>query len=107
MKAASMPTTRSFYSGAMGDGNRGHELGKDAPQLLLRRATCTEGEVELSLEYVPRPEDGLVCPLFDAVDGGLAAFGGADVLVLSSPTVLSVDQSGGFMSDPVVRLRRT
>ena len=32
---------------AMGDGNRGHELGKDAPHLLLRRATCVEGEVEL------------------------------------------------------------
>ena len=41
---------------AMGDGNRGHELGKGSPHLLLRRATCVEGEVELSLEYVPRPE---------------------------------------------------
>ena len=51
---------------AMGEGNRGHELGKDAPHLLLRRATCLEGEVELSLEYVPRPEYGLVHPLFDA-----------------------------------------
>ena len=78
---------------AMGDGNRGHELGKGAPHLLLRRATCVEGEVELSLEYVPRPEYGLVHPLFDAVDGGVAAFGGADVLVLSSPMALTVDQS--------------
>ena len=78
---------------AMGDGNRGHELGKDAPHLLLRRATCVEGEVELSLEYVPRPEYGLVHPLLDAVDGGVAAFGGADVLVLSSPMALTVDQS--------------
>jgi alpha,alpha-trehalase len=25
---------------ATGDGNRGHDLGKDAPHLLLRRATC-------------------------------------------------------------------
>jgi len=47
---------------AMGDGNRGHELGKGAPHLLLRRATCTEGEVELHLEYVPRPEYGLLHP---------------------------------------------
>ena len=78
---------------AMGDGNRGHELGKGAPHLLLRRATCVEGEVELSLEYVPRPEYGLVHPLFDAVDGGVTAFGGADVLVLSSPMALTVDQS--------------
>jgi alpha,alpha-trehalase len=78
---------------AMGDGNRGHELGEGAPHLLLRRATCVEGEVELSLEYVPRPEYGLVHPLFDAVEGGVTAFGGADVLVLSSPIALTVDQS--------------
>jgi len=78
---------------AMGDGNRGHELGRSAPHLLLRRATCVEGEVELSLEYVPRPEYGLVHPLLDAVDGGVVAFGGADVLVLSSPMALTVDQT--------------
>ncbi len=78
---------------AMGDGNRGHELGRGAPHLLLRRAACVAGEVELSLEYVPRPEYGLVHPLFDAVAGGLTAFGGADVLVLSSPAALTVDQS--------------
>ena len=85
---------------AMGDGNRGHELGKGAPHLLLRRATCVEGEVELSLEYVPRPEYGLVHPLLDAVDGGVAAFGGADVLVLSSPTALTVDRVGGLRPAP-------
>jgi GH15 family glucan-1,4-alpha-glucosidase len=78
---------------AMGEGNRGHQLGNGAPHLLLRRATCLEGRVELSLEYVPRPEYGLVHPLFDPVDGGVAAFGGADVLVLSSPVALTVDQS--------------
>jgi GH15 family glucan-1,4-alpha-glucosidase len=77
---------------AMGEGNRGHELGRGAPHLLLRRATCTEGEVELSLECVPRPEYGLVHPLFDPVDGGVTAFGGADVLVVSSPITLTVDQ---------------
>jgi GH15 family glucan-1,4-alpha-glucosidase len=78
---------------AMGDGNRGHDLGRGAPHLLLRSATCLEGEVEVSLEYVPRPEYGLVRPLFDAVDGGVTAFGGADVLVLSSPIALTVDRS--------------
>ena len=31
---------------AMGDGNRGHDLGRGAPHLLLRRATCVEGEVD-------------------------------------------------------------
>ncbi len=78
---------------AMGEGNRGHELGQGAPHLLLRRATCVEGEVELSLEYAPRPEYGVVHPLLDVVDGGVAAFGGADALVLSSPVVLTVNRS--------------
>ena len=32
---------------AMGPGNRGHELGIGAPHLLLRRATCTAGEVDV------------------------------------------------------------
>ena len=33
---------------AMGEGNRGHELGRDAPHLLLRQVTCSEGEVEMA-----------------------------------------------------------
>ena len=83
---------------AMGDGNRGHELGSGAPHLLLRRAKCLEGEVELSLEYVPRSEYGLVHPLFDAIDGGVAASGGPDVLVLSSPIALAVDEERSTVS---------
>ena len=63
----------------------GTSSGSDAPHLLLRQVTCTAGEVEIELEYVPRPEYGLVVPLLDAVDGGLVATGGADVLVLSCP----------------------
>ena len=60
---------------AMGEGNRGHDLGEDAPHLLLRQVTCTAGEVEIELEYVPRPEYGLVVPVLDAVDGGLRRHG--------------------------------
>jgi len=78
---------------AMGEGNRGHELGKAAPHVLLRRATCTEGEVELSLEYVPRPEYGSLHPRLEAVEGGVATSGGEAVLVLSSALPLTVDES--------------
>jgi alpha,alpha-trehalase len=78
---------------AVGEGNRGHALGRDAPHLLLRQVTCDQGEVELELEYVPRPEYGLVVPLLDAVDGGLVATGGADVLILSSPVPLTIERS--------------
>ncbi len=78
---------------AMGLGNRGHALGKDAPHLLLRQVTCSQGEVEIDVEYIPRPEYGLVFPLLDAVDGGLAATGGSDLLTLSCPMSLDVDRS--------------
>jgi alpha,alpha-trehalase len=78
---------------ATGLGNTGHALGRNSPHLLLRQATCIDGEVELHLEYVPRPEYGLVLPLLDAVDGGLVATGGADVLVLSCALPLDVGSS--------------
>ena len=78
---------------AMGEGNRGHDLGREAPHLLLRRVTCTEGEIEIEVQYVPRPEYGLVIPLVDTVDGGLAAVGGADALILSSPVPLAAERS--------------
>ncbi len=78
---------------AMGEGNRGHELGRGAPHLLLRRATCVEGDVELSIEFVPRPGYGLLHPVLAAVDGGVAASADAEVLVLSSPLALAIDQS--------------
>ena len=88
---------------AMGAGERGHQLGKDAPHLLLRRATCLEGEVNLHLEYVPRPEYGLLRPSLDAVEGGLAASAGPDLLVLSSPMALTFDGSSAAGG---LRLRR-
>ena len=75
---------------ATGPGNRGHALGRGSPHLLLRQVTCTEGGVEMHVEYSPRPEYGLVLPLLDAVDGGLVASGGADVLVLSCARPLAI-----------------
>jgi len=40
---------------ALGDGNRGHQLGQDAPHLLLRRATCVEGDVDLERSFRGAP----------------------------------------------------
>jgi GH15 family glucan-1,4-alpha-glucosidase len=73
---------------AMGSGNRGHELGNGAPHVLLRQAICMEGQVDLSLEYVPRPDYGLERPSLDTIDGGLTC---ADGLVLSTPVALTLD----------------
>jgi GH15 family glucan-1,4-alpha-glucosidase len=79
---------------AVGRNDRGHDLGAGSPGVLLRRLTCTEGQLEVELEYAPRPEYGLIHPLLDAVSGGLAARGGADRLLLSAPVTLAVDGAG-------------
>jgi GH15 family glucan-1,4-alpha-glucosidase len=74
---------------AVGRNERGHDLGAGSPGVLLRRLVCTDGEVQVDLAYAPRPEYGLIHPLLEAVPGGLAARGGADRLLLSTP--LEVD----------------
>jgi len=76
---------------AVGRNDRGHELGAGSPGALLRRVVCTEGRVELEVEYAPRPEYGLIHPILTPVDGGLAGRGGAEVLVLSAPVELVVE----------------
>ena len=78
---------------ATGDHNRGHHLGHGSPHLLLRQVGCTEGEVEIDVEFAPRPEYGLVFPLLDAVDGGVSASGGADVMILSSSQPIATARS--------------
>ncbi len=78
---------------AMGEGNRGHQLGRDAPHTLLRRATCLEGEVDLRLECAIRPGYGLVSPELNTVDDAVLAIAGADAIVLSGPVQLTIDQS--------------
>jgi GH15 family glucan-1,4-alpha-glucosidase len=67
-----------------------HRLGAAAPHLLVRRAACTEGSVELTLDFRPRPEYGLVVPLTASCEGGATARGGADRLALSAPCALRV-----------------
>lgn len=71
-----------------------HDLGKGSPRLLVRKVTCTEGAVDVDVEYAPRPEYGLITPLLSAVPGGVTARGGAEWLVLSSPVDLSTTQDG-------------
>jgi GH15 family glucan-1,4-alpha-glucosidase len=77
---------------AVGRNDRGHELGAGATSALLRRVSCVEGEVELDLEFAPRPEYGLIQPVLEAVVGGIRTRGGASMLALSSPVPLDVDE---------------
>jgi alpha,alpha-trehalase len=76
---------------ALGRNERGHELGAGSPGVLLRQLACTDGEVEIVVSYVPRPEFGLIHPILEEVPGGLAARGGAGRLLLSGPPGFQVD----------------
>ena len=69
----------------LGPDNDGHRLGTDVPHVLVRRLACTAGSMDVLVEYRPRPEYGLIAPLLSRVDGGVAARGGADWLVLTLP----------------------
>jgi alpha,alpha-trehalase len=69
---------------ALGPDNGGHRVGRDVPHLLVRRLACTEGEVEVEVDYQPRPEYGLIVPLLNKVEGGITARGGAEWLVLTA-----------------------
>src|SRR5436190_13847604 len=78
---------------ALGPDNTGHAIGRGAPRLLVRRASCTHGTVDIEVEYAPRPEYGLIHPILSAVDDGVTARGGAEWLVLTAPTPLTIDGS--------------
>ena len=75
---------------ALGANERGHDLGRDAPSLLIRQVVGVTGQVELEMEYVPRTEYGLIWPLLGHVDGGITGRGGADITVLSAPVDLEI-----------------
>ncbi len=75
---------------AVGAGERGHDLGRDAPHALLRHAVCDQGQVELEVEFAPRPEYGLTRPLLSAEDRGVSTRGGPDRLSLATDVPLAV-----------------
>ena len=80
---------------ALGVEERGHELGRSSPGVLLRSARCTSGTVDVVVEWAPRPEFGLVHPRLDVVAGGVRSYGGATVVQLSASVPLVVDGSTG------------
>lgn len=70
-----------------------HRLGAEAPHLLIRSVTCIRGEVDIAVEFRPRPEYGLVVPLLTQLDGGMSARGGPDLVTLSSPVGITLDNA--------------
>ena len=78
---------------AIGRNERGHELGVASPGILLRSVVCERGTVEMEVEYAPRLEYGRIHPMLRPIEGGIAARGGADVLLLSSQVALTIEGS--------------
>jgi GH15 family glucan-1,4-alpha-glucosidase len=74
-------TVRVRDAMAFAEGQRGHDLGFDAPHEVLRAVEGVEGEVELELELALRPEYGLIKPLIRLEDGGARTFGSGRVSV--------------------------
>src|SRR3954467_8795485 len=76
---------------AFADGQRGHDLGHDAPHELLRRVELLEGRVDMVMELVPRPEYGLVKPLLRRTEDGLRSFGGPNQFGLRASVPMDVE----------------
>ncbi len=74
------------------EGQRGHDLGHDAPHELLRSLECVSGDVEMQLELAPRPQYGLIKPLVRLEEGGARTFG-AGRLHIRSTVPLELEDS--------------
>lgn len=75
---------------ALGRGEGGHELGESSPGVLLRRAFCLRGSVDVSVEFAPRPEYGLVHPRIDLRPGGVTTEGGPTIVRVDTESALTV-----------------
>ena len=78
---------------AFAEGQRDHELGLGVPHLVLRSVEGLVGEVELELVLAPRPEYGLVKPLFRATESGGRTFGGPNQVVVSAGVATTIEDS--------------
>ena len=87
---------------ALESGARGHDIGERVPHVLLRRVEGIEGEIELEVEFSPRPEYGLTTPLVSPTDTGVAARGGPVELHLLTDCPLRIE---GFKATARLTLR--
>jgi GH15 family glucan-1,4-alpha-glucosidase len=79
---------------AFAEGQRGHEVGLDAPHEILRAVEGISGRVELVIELAPRPEYGLVKPLFRQDGNGGRTFGGPNRISVRSGAPVEIADSG-------------
>jgi alpha,alpha-trehalase len=88
---------------AVGENERGHDLGREAPHALLRRLRCERGRMAMEMEFSPRAEYGVVHPLLIEEPDGILARGGAALLRLSTP--VDADVADGHGADALRDLR--
>ncbi len=69
-------------------------LASRASRATLRVLECTAGEVDIDFVFRPRPEYGLVKPIFTTIPGGILATGGPVRFVLTSPVRLAFSDEG-------------
>ncbi len=72
---------------------KGHDIGKNAPHIMLRSVRALEGRVEMKMEFVPRFEYGLTHPHFRRVGESLIIVGGPVELELTAPLEIEVKKS--------------
>ncbi|WP_430868125.1 glycoside hydrolase family 15 protein [Demequina aurantiaca] len=82
----------------LGPSSDPHRLGERAPHTLLRGVRCTTGRVVVEMTYRPRPEYGLVVPVFSEVDRGFVSTGGSGQLTLSMPETIDAAPRNGAIS---------
>jgi GH15 family glucan-1,4-alpha-glucosidase len=75
------------------EGQRHHDLGFDAPHELVRSVDGVSGDVDLVLELAPRPEYGLVRPLFRMEGDGGRTFGGPNRISVRAGVPVEVEAS--------------
>jgi GH15 family glucan-1,4-alpha-glucosidase len=75
---------------ALAPGERGHDLGQDAPHALVRLVEVLAGEVEVDVDLQPRADFGLVRPELSVTEEGLRTRGGPGGLALRSDVALHV-----------------
>jgi alpha,alpha-trehalase len=78
---------------AFAPGQRGHDLGMHAPHEVLRLVEGVEGTVELEMQCAPRPEYGLVTPLFRREGDGGRTFGGPNQIAVSAGVPVAIEDA--------------
>jgi GH15 family glucan-1,4-alpha-glucosidase len=78
---------------AFAAGYRVHDLGLDSPHELLRLIEGIAGTVDLVMELAPRPEYGLVHPLFRQTEDGGRTFGGPNQIVVRAGVPVTIEDA--------------